>query len=176
MVLAGSRRWRMKNGGCLEWLAHPLSQAEDSEGCSIGIYTVPGWLITHLGRKFNSELRDTHRHFLGAALVPTSTMGKLRSYFPPGLHASARSWQLGSPVKWKCECVSILPGEKHLPPWVWGAVKERLWDIALQPPLQELITRQSVRAAGAHQFTLCDFKYRLELWSPNCLIFSHILK
>lgn len=63
-----------------------LNKQEDSVGFSTGIYTVSGWLITHLSPKFTFELSHTGSHpsFPGANLVPVSTMGKTNAHsFPP---------------------------------------------------------------------------------------------
>lgn len=47
-----SEEWRVS------WVVNPppLNKQENSEGCSVGIYTVSGQLITHLPQKFNFEL------------------------------------------------------------------------------------------------------------------------
>lgn len=117
MIVAGWMWWRVKKR--VSWVISPptLTKQEDSEGCSIGIYTVAGWLRTHLCQNFNFELSHATGtpQFLGAALVPMSIMGETRaqlsSYLLWGLHVLAWSWLPISLVKQKCECFPTRPGE-----------------------------------------------------------------
>lgn len=155
--------------GRVSWVVSPaiLNKQEDSEGCVTGIYTVPDWLITHLAQNFSFELSHTHSHptFPGCSFSSIVHCGK--DHCTAFLLLSARvacfslilTSQLSSQMK--VQVLLYSPRRNTCPPCAWPCCEKRDTEGCWQPLPQQLITRQNVRAAGAHQFTLCDFKYQL---------------
>lgn len=126
----GRSEWRMK----VSWVVSPpsLKTQEDSEHYSIGIYTVPGWLIAHLHWKVNSELSHTHNHpaFPGCSFGFSVHYGKdqCTAFLLLSTKATCFSLILTSRLSSQME-VSVLyysPRRNVCPPCVAMLWKERL--------------------------------------------------
>lgn len=119
----------------VSWVISPPtlnSKRTLNDVCSIGIYTIHGWPITHLGQKFNFELIHTYSHptFPGCSFSSSVHYGKDQCtaflLLSTRANALAWSWLHGSLVKWKCECFFILPGETSALPESGHAVKREI--------------------------------------------------
>lgn len=138
-----------------------LNKQEDSEGCITGTDTVPSLLRTHFFQKFNFE-QSSHVSWMHLpssfhygkdhhiAFLLLSSQGCML-WHDPDFMALQSNGSVSGPF--------FSQGETSALPECGHTAKREI----IQPLLQQLITRQNVTAAGAHQFTLCDFKYQLKL-------------
>lgn len=121
----------MRNGKCLQWLAHLLSTSRRTEKAGSLVWTLclagsestcPRSLV------FNSVITMIIPCFLAAALDPVFTMGRTKAFLilSTRAHALAWSWLHGSRVKWKRECSFILPGGTSALPEYGHAVKREI--------------------------------------------------
>lgn len=123
----------MRNVGCLEWLALLLSTSKRTlnDVCSIGIYTIPGWPITHLGQKFNFELNHPYSHptFPGCSFSSSVYYGKdqCTAFLLLSTRAERFSLVLTSWLSSQMEVWVLFysPRENICPLWVWSCCEKR---------------------------------------------------
>lgn len=124
----------------VSWVVSPptLNKQEDSIGFSIGIYIVPGRLITHLSPEFNFELSYAHIHstFPGCRSRSCIHSGKDKctAFLLLSIRAACRSQILTSRLSSQMEVWVLFffsPGGNICPPWVWPCCEKRDYRVSL---------------------------------------------